>query len=408
MKKILFISILLFLLPIAYSQEYTATIKIIGVRSDGTGVDGNLTVEIQPGKGRILVDTYPLQGIYTQNSERVAVKVASDITKFDFSKYDVIYSISTTGVTNVDGPSAGAAMAVATIAAVQQKQISPSFSITGTIEEDHSIGKVGELFTKARTAANSGVSLFLIPEGQSIQIQYTRKVRTPAPGWRIETIEPYSVDIKNYAKENWGMEVVEVSTIDEALKYAFQEIQPRKGTINYTLPEFSLQFKSPLEKYNDFDSFAKNAIQRGKANYMRAQSKLTSANMPDSIKQDLNYMIIHAKEMIDEADSLLKQGYKYSAGNNGFKASIYSQTVIDLINYYSASENNRELVIDNKISQVNAEIASVKSYAYQKAKGSICDENQIDWVVISIQRITYAENRMSDIDKQDVFNAFFD
>ncbi|MBU5690046.1 MAG: S16 family serine protease [Candidatus Aenigmatarchaeota archaeon] len=407
MKKFLLILVLLTIANV-YAEEYSSSIKIIGVRTDGTGVEGNLTVEVQPGKGRILVDTYPLQGLFTQDSERTAVKVASEITKFDFSKYDVIYSISTPGVTNVDGPSAGAAMTIATIAAVQRKQISPAFSITGTIEEDHSIGKVGEIFAKARTAADSGVSLFLIPEGQRMQIQYTRKVRTPSPGWRIETIEPYSIDTIKYAKENWGMEIVEVGTIEEALEYAFKEIQPRRGFANYTLPEFELNFKSANEKYNQFDSFAKNAIQRGQSSYRKAESKLQSTYLPENVKQDLNYLLKQSKELLDEADKLLKSGYKYSAGNNGFKASVYSQTVIDLINYYSASNANKNLVIENKINQLKTELKETKPYVIEKVQGSICDKNQFEWSVIALQRITYAENRINNIDNEDVFNSFFD
>ncbi|NCS70700.1 MAG: hypothetical protein GW780_00855, partial [Candidatus Aenigmarchaeota archaeon] len=137
MKKVLILFIIcLFSFSLASAANYESFVNVVGVDNQGKGIIGNVTVEIQPGKGRILVDTKPLQGIYTQDSERIAVKIASEITGFDFSNYDVIYSIITSNAHVIDGPSAGGALALATIAAVQEKDISHSFAMTGTIEDD--------------------------------------------------------------------------------------------------------------------------------------------------------------------------------------------------------------------------------------------------------------------------------
>ncbi len=407
MKYLAVILILLFL-NVAYAEIYTSTIKIVGVDKDGRGITGNLTVEIQPGKGRILVDTTPLQGLYTQDSERTALKVATDITKFDFSKFDAIYSINTPGATNVEGPSAGAAMTIATIAAIQNKTISQSFSITGTIEADHSIGKVGEIFSKAKAAADSGVSVFLIPKGQAEQIQYVRKVRTPSPGWRIETIEPVKINIIKYARENWGMNIYEVSTIEEALKYAFEDVKQNQNKINLTIPEISLSFKSPVEKYNQFDYFAKSTLSRAQTNYNKASMKLKTTSLPDDVKYNLDNLLKQSKGMLNEGNELLKQGYKYSAGNNGFKSGIYSQTIIDIANYYSTSEANRKIFIENKINEAKAELEKTKMYVEQKAMNSICSKNDMEWAVLALQRLNYAENRLDKISFDDVGSAFFD
>ena len=407
MRLIAFI-LLILCLNSAYAQVYTSSIRIVGVDKNGRGIVGNLTVEIQPGKGRILVDTSPLQGLYTQSSERVAVKVASEITKFNFSSYDVIYSISTPGATNVEGPSAGAAMTIATIAAIQNKTISESFSITGTIEEDHSIGKVGEIFAKAKAAADSGISLFLIPSGQAQQIQYVRKVRTPSPGWRIETVEPVRINIINYAKENWGMNVYEVSTIEEALKYAFGEVKPASAKPSLQIPEEALSFSSPLKKYEEFDYFARSALSVAQTNYNKAKTKLDKASLPDDVKADLEILLKKSKDMLDEGNKLLRQGFKYSAGNNGFKSSIYSQTIIDLIDYYSASPASRDLVIESKINEAESDLLGTKQQVIEKALSGICTQEEFEWSVFALQRLSYAENRLSKVSFEDVDSAFFD
>jgi len=76
MKKILILTIVVFLSITSVFANYESFTNVVGVDTHGNGIIGNVTVEIQDGKGRILVDTTPLQGIYTQNSERVAVQVA--------------------------------------------------------------------------------------------------------------------------------------------------------------------------------------------------------------------------------------------------------------------------------------------------------------------------------------------
>jgi uncharacterized protein len=308
----------------------------------------------------------------------------------------------------VEGPSAGAAMTIATIAAIQNKTISQSFSITGTIEEDHSIGKVGEIFAKVKAAADSGVSLFLIPSGQAEQIQYIRKVRTPSPGWRIETIEPVKINVIEYAKENFGMNVYEVSTIEEALKYAFEEAKPSNVTKTMQLPEITLSFRSPVKSYEEFDYFAKSALSAAQVNYNKAKAKLEKSSLPDDARYELEMLLKKSKDMLDEGNQLLKQGYKYSAGNDGFKSSIYSQTIIDLVNYYSASDANKNLVIDNKIKEAENDFLKTRQQVEKKALSGICDKNDFEWSVFALQRLSYAENRLSKISFDEVESAFFD
>ena len=50
----------------------------------------------------------------------------------------------------IGGPSAGAAIAVATVAAIEGKNVSKDAVITGTIEEGGYIGEVGAVFEKPK------------------------------------------------------------------------------------------------------------------------------------------------------------------------------------------------------------------------------------------------------------------
>ncbi|MHA1801207.1 MAG: S16 family serine protease, partial [Candidatus Heimdallarchaeaceae archaeon] len=365
------------------------------------GIIGNVTVEIQPGKGRVLVDTTPLQGIYTQDSERVAVKVTSDITGFDFSDYDVIYSIMTSNAHVIDGPSAGGALTLATIAAVEGKEVSHNFAMTGTIGEDGSIGEVGEILTKAKAAADHGISVFLIPEGQAIQNQYVKKIKRPQPGWYIETIEPVSVNVIEYAEKNWNMKVYEVTDINEVIRYAFGEIPKRDKEIepvddNITLPSFT----SPVNDYNDFSWMVSNELKRAKHNYRRVSDKLDTSQLPEDVKSVLVELMKKSEDYLENTEEVEGHGYSYSSANEAFKSIITSNVVDDLIEYYSSPNKRRYL--ENKIKEIQEEINKTEQEVQVKTDKMICDPDNFEWAVAARHRITYAENRVKSIELDEI------
>jgi uncharacterized protein len=225
MKKIIsFLFLILvassYILPVLAEQRYSSSIKIVAIDSQGNGVIGSLTVEIIPGTGRLLVDTtHVLTGFDMQDSEKIAIKVVKDKVGFDFSKYDVIFTVYAPNVDIADGPSAGAAVAIAIAAAIKGRKIPDSFAITGMIQENGSIGPVGGIFAKAEAAAKSGITMFLIPKGQSTTYRTVKQIKKLTLGGIIEITRQVPVNVADYAAENWGMRVIEVSDIQEAINY---------------------------------------------------------------------------------------------------------------------------------------------------------------------------------------------
>lgn len=205
-----------------------ASTKIAAVTSDGsTGIISDLTVEISPGEGRILVDTYPLIGFDFQSAQRTAVEVASMVTGFELDSdgglkgADVLFVVSAPSegsveVQSIDGPSAGAAATVATIAAIENRTVRKDVVMTGTIQEDGNIGLVGGILEKAKAANDAGARLFLVPSGQSVVTMYREVVREVGPFRRV-IYEPIQVDLNEYAENaGWSIRIQEVSTIQEA------------------------------------------------------------------------------------------------------------------------------------------------------------------------------------------------
>lgn len=197
-----------------------AWMNIPAVDSEGNGVVTKLLVEAKPGTGRVLVDINQLLfWVDTQNSIRVAQKVAQNYTNTDLSSIDLIYAVET-NASIIGGPSAGAAMTVATIALLENKTLNQSVMMTGTINSDGSIGPVGEIVAKAKAAKDVGAKLFLVPEGQAVQVYYKPIEHCEKFGPVTYCSTEYKPEKIDVSKEV-GIDVKEVSTIQDALKYFF-------------------------------------------------------------------------------------------------------------------------------------------------------------------------------------------
>jgi len=96
--------------------------------------------------------------------------------------------------TNMDGSSAGATLAIGFIALFRGDSLLRGVALTGTLQHDGSIGKVGGIAGKVRAAAREGYHTILIPSGQLSD-----------PRWGLTGL---TLDL--------GITIREVETIDEA------------------------------------------------------------------------------------------------------------------------------------------------------------------------------------------------
>jgi len=196
------------------------SMNVPAVDNEGNGVTTILMVESKPGRGGTLVDVDQLLfWVDTQNSIRIAKKVAQDYTKLDLSNIDLIYSVET-NASVIGGPSAGAALTVATIAILENKTLNPEVMITGTISSNGYIGPVGEIVAKAKAAKDIGATVFLVPKGQAVQTYYRPEERCEKIGPITYCTTEYKAEKVDVSKDA-GIDVKEVSNIQEALKYFF-------------------------------------------------------------------------------------------------------------------------------------------------------------------------------------------
>jgi predicted S18 family serine protease len=201
-------------------SESASCANIVAVRSDNhLGVLGKVHVELKEGNGDVLVNTNPFVEPTTQYSVREAVKVAESYTNINISDSDIIISFDING-TLIGGPSAGAAIAAATIAVIEGRKVRQDVAITGTIEEGGYIGQVGGVFDKTVAAEKNGMKLFLVPKDQKKLIYYEQKIEEKEIfGFAFTRVyyTPKEIDLGEYMEGK--MEVEEVSTIDDVVAY---------------------------------------------------------------------------------------------------------------------------------------------------------------------------------------------
>ena len=200
------------------TQSNVVTLNAPAVDNQGNGVVTQLRVEARPGSGRTLVD---INGILffvdTQNSIQTARAVAENYTHTNLSDVDLVYSVET-NASVIEGPSAGAALTISTIAALEGKQLNHNVVITGTINPDGTIGPVGGIAAKVNASKDVGASLFLVPEGQGSQTTYTPVQNCQQIGMITYCTTEYKASKIDMSKD-FGIDVKEVNSIQDALPY---------------------------------------------------------------------------------------------------------------------------------------------------------------------------------------------
>ncbi len=157
----------------------SASLKIVAVSSGAqpSGVAATLATKIEEGRGYVYVSIDPLLvGFDFQDANRKAINYAGgyvgrsiDADNVGLAGLDVYFIVVGPGgsinIESIDGPSAGAAATIALLAILENKRINSDYAITGTIEENGSIGEVGGIYYKAQAARDAGAKYFLVPPG---------------------------------------------------------------------------------------------------------------------------------------------------------------------------------------------------------------------------------------------------
>jgi uncharacterized protein len=350
------------------------TVPLVADRSTDGGDEGVLLsaqVIVTNGTGHVFVDTSPYTQVDLQGSARLAAMVASDVLGIDQKAHDFYYIIDISSPI-IGGPSAGGALTVATIAAMNNWTLKPGVVMTGMIDPDESIGPVGGIPSKLEAAAAENVTLFLIPEGQGTVT--VRKTITRTKGaFIISEEKEETVDVVELGKK-LNVTVKEVGTIQDAvLAFTNHEITKPvyKGTI--LTPRY-LNLLEPL---------ATNLKKESRAMY--EETALLAAK---------NKFLDQAKDILNSADKMYGDKKYYAATSSYFNAMINMRFVQWSDGYSKATDKEQyltELVgkVEEQIKLSENSLENFKSYGV----------SDVEAVGAAESRITTARARLDEAKK---------
>lgn len=383
-----------FSLPPNYTKEVTLYIPAVEKTAEGyRGVLATLIVAIKPGNGRVFVDTLPLTEIDTQAGARVAKEAVEDLLKVNLDNYDLFYIIRSDSPI-VGGPSAGGAMATATLAAVLNLTIDPGVVMTGTINPDGSIGPVGGLLEKAQAVAEHNGSIFLIPEGQAIvRVQQTEEKRLP---FGVEIVsKPVTIDLREYAKEKWNLSVVEVSNIKEALEYM----------TGYTFETKEIKINTSERLKQVMKEIAEEMFNETKMKFNEADKKMKESKIPYQYEVQLNELLSKQENNINEIEELYEKEHYYSAASQCFSTMIQLTRIKYIVDFLEAS--NRETFLDSALTNAEKKIEDVEKRIEEEEK-EMDNINDIEVIAIASERISDAKSNIKEAWKNYYNARYFD
>ena len=120
----------------------------------------------EKGKGTIRFND--TAGSMAKDSVFNAASVIRKITKHQLKDYDI--HINVVGGANIDGPSAGAAITLALLSAIEQKPLRQDMAITGEISLAGRLKPVGGIPEKIYGAIRKGIRTVIIPEANKAEL----------------------------------------------------------------------------------------------------------------------------------------------------------------------------------------------------------------------------------------------
>ncbi len=193
-----------------------------GIVSAGSGEVDLLSIDIREGNGDVLINTNTLLQTDWQSTAREAVSQAQLLTHRDLSSKDVIFTIKGASP-EIGGPSGGGAMTVLLVSELEGKTINNYTAMTGTINPDGTIGPVGGVIEKAFAAGRAGTKVMLVPAGQgyypSISCPSDKLSSSFSAPARFNTCVLQELSLSDLMDARYGMKVVQIHNIQEALNY---------------------------------------------------------------------------------------------------------------------------------------------------------------------------------------------
>lgn len=412
---ILFSTFFLLFLPIgnAYTSKNIALLTVSESAND-TEVGGiaNLQLVVEPGSGRIFIDSFPLSKIDTQITFRFAAEVACNLLEKDCSGYDFFYTVTAnTGL--VGGPSAGAAATVLTVALLDDQELDNHTIMTGTINSGNLIGPVGGIPAKILAAQEHGYEHVLIPEWDMSEI-LEPEVQGYSDDNHPDDDDNNSSNLTssnltyghvlpdiNVSYEDFSIDIIPVSTLEESLYHFTGKNYSKPGLDG---PVYSAEYVDMMKNITLGLCTRYGSMMDGKI----VLPNLTHYDVNETNSSRDNFLM---------ALGALENGSYYSAASLCFGGNVKIKTVLlknltdaelKLIYAQTLTDTDRfirELGNDSKTLSTISELETymIVSERAQEAKKLL---SNMDPDNISAQQLAYVIERLDTAKKWSTFSRF--
>jgi uncharacterized protein len=365
-KNLLLFLLLIILVPLAFSK-----IIIVGVNTAlGSGITSPLDVELKPGSGNIYFtqDKSEIGRTFIREA-RESVEAASTVLgKNLLEKYDVYFKFKIDSP-SIDGPSAGAAMALGTILAYKHIDLNHDYCITGAISQDGKILPVGAVDLKAKVCMLNGYKYFFVPYGE---------------------LSPDMI--------NKNIKIYEVKDLNE-LYSKIMELEGKPDSLNLP-PEYKPE-KFPYA----FDNKFLEEYLKLKEKYLKLKSDV------EKLKDEVNYYYLVdtriklSEYYYKEAQKYFEYRYMYPALNSMFHA-IYQISVGKII-LESPSVLKKNTIIYNKYKK---ELQDLYKKWDDDFKTLPKYSENLDYLIAAQLRWSWAHSRFKDfsVDVYILSNLWYD
>ncbi len=351
---------------------------------------GNLTVEVEPGEGYVYFSADPLTQIDTQGAARTAALVASYTLGRDPLSYNFYYRLESDSMI-IGGPSAGAAMTVATIAALLGKEVRQDVVMTGMVNPDGTVGPVGGIPEKLEAAAKGGARVFLVPAGQRV-VERTVPKQVKIGPLIMTTVEKEKVDLAELGKK-LGVEVKEVSTIADAARYMIGIELERPTAKEPTLPK---ELKAVIERWVDHYLKESESIRE----WVEANLSKLSYMARNAVEK----VLALSEELSNKAKKELTSGLYYTASSSAFQSTFEAEYARSLVYFAISGPKSIDLIaerVSDRIDSVGSKLNGTRPSSLSSLEALIAAKTRYYMARDALSRATLLASKKVYFDSTD-------
>ncbi|MFQ5891286.1 MAG: S16 family serine protease [Candidatus Methanofastidiosia archaeon] len=384
--------LLVFQVPLG-AQENEVTIKAPALRKTEEGLVGvisYITVSVREGEGHIYIDTWPLTEIDMQGSVRLAANVACELTEKRVSDYDFFITFRS-DASVIGGPSAGASITVALIAALEGLSLSEDVMMTGMINPDGSVGPVGGILEKVKVASEVGMKKFLIPEGQEI-ITVQKTLKQQIGSLTLITSEPLSVNVISYSRENLGLNVKEVYDIGEAV-FQFTGKRLRRFPVSEVYVDTEFLREHSEREFNK----TKKLLEDVRKDFESYEGRY---------RYELSQILDEATLELSESEKNFNSEKNYLSLNNALDAKGKLYFLRDFMEFIKGW---RKKEIQNQINEISSNLEEERKRIYQEEKNmKTTNLESFASAINEIENATHElESAIKSLEDEEYFDALY-